>query len=68
MQQAKPKYDEIRAFSHGLVAAKQDGKWGFLDDEGTEVSYFEYDEVRPYNGYKAKVLKDGVWQEMLHVK
>ncbi|MBR6421136.1 WG repeat-containing protein [bacterium] len=43
------KYEEVR---HGLyetsTSFKQNGKWGFLDDDGNVVIPAEYDEVTPF--------------------
>ena len=40
----EPQYDGIFAsFSEGLIGAKKDGKWGFIDTEGNVAIPFEYD-------------------------
>lgn len=42
-------YDETGAFSDGLCAACRDGKWGYLDDTGREITEFIYDAPWPYS-------------------
>ena len=36
-------YDECGSVSEGIIAVKKDGKWGYIDEEGTEVIPIEYD-------------------------
>ncbi|MGL6201975.1 MAG: WG repeat-containing protein [Lachnospiraceae bacterium] len=36
-------YEECGTYSQGLLAAKKDGKWGYVDSEGNEVIPFDYD-------------------------
>lgn len=66
--------DDYNGVSEGLLAVKKDGKWGFVNEEGTVVvdclydpyeSYTSYGEIYEFvytavNGYIA-VLKDGKW-------
>ena len=33
----EPKYEEAGAFCRGLAPVKTDGKWGFIDEKGTEI-------------------------------
>ncbi|MDO5448534.1 MAG: WG repeat-containing protein, partial [Clostridia bacterium] len=33
----EPKYEEAKAFSQGLAPVKVEGKWGFIDQSGTEI-------------------------------
>ncbi len=42
-------YDETGTFSDGICAACRDGKWGYLDDTGREVTEFIYDAPWPYD-------------------
>lgn len=54
-------FDDIRYNHLGLIPAKKDGKWGFLDDqEGKIVAPFVYDEVNSNNDYW-EVSRDGLW-------
>lgn len=41
-------YDEIRPVSEGLLAAKRDGKWGYLNTKGEEAIDFKYDEAKKF--------------------
>lgn len=66
--------DDYNGVSEGLLAVKKDGKWGFVNEEGTVVvdclydpyeSYTSYGETYEFvytavNGHIA-VLKDGKW-------
>ena len=36
-------YDEIGSSSYGIVAACKAGKWGYLDEQGREITEFVYD-------------------------
>ncbi|MGL6197421.1 MAG: WG repeat-containing protein [Lachnospiraceae bacterium] len=36
-------YEECGSYSQGLLAAKRNGKWGYVNNEGNEVIPFEYD-------------------------
>ena len=73
-------YEECGAESEGLLAAKMNGKWGYITADGTEVIPFEYDASwQRYEGnevifscYAASegfipLVKDGVW-EMRNIK
>lgn len=66
--------DDYNGVSEGLLAVKKDGKWGFVNEEGTVVVDCLYDPYESYtsngetyefvytavNGHIA-VLKDGKW-------
>ncbi|WP_165525600.1 WG repeat-containing protein [Psychrobacter pygoscelis] len=41
-------YDEIRPVSEELLAAKRDGKWGYLNTKGEEAIDFKYDEAKKF--------------------
>lgn len=47
--------------SEGLVAAKQNGKWGFVDEAGAEVIPYQYDEVYSFSEGLAAVKIGGKW-------
>ncbi len=54
-------YREIGPFSGGLVAVKQNDKWGFVNKNGDPVTDFVYTAVGQFvNGF-AKVQIDGKW-------
>lgn len=68
-------YEECGSQMSGILAAKKDGKWGYLDGEGNEVLPFEYDESwHSYDDYDSRsycysasegyvpLVKDGVWE------
>ena len=39
----EPEYEEVKNFNDGYAAVKKDGKWGYMDEEGTVVVDFLYD-------------------------
>lgn len=43
-------YEDIRAYSDGLIAVKQNGKWGYADREGNIIIPCKYESIRE-NGY-----------------
>jgi len=38
-----PTYEDAQTFSEGLAAVKQNGKWGYIDQDGKTVIPFQYD-------------------------
>lgn len=42
-EEIKPQFQAVGSFSEGLAAAKQGGKWGYVDTDGHTVVAFEYD-------------------------
>ena len=38
-----PQYEDADSFSQGLAAVKKDGKWGYIDMEGSTVIPFQFD-------------------------
>ena len=38
-----PKYQEVGGFSDGLAAVKQNGKWGYIDENGKTVIKAQFD-------------------------
>lgn len=68
-------YEECGSESGGVLAAKKDGKWGYITADGTEVIPFEYDPSwQIYSGdeevsycYAASegyipLVKEGIWE------
>lgn len=49
----------LGSLREGMVKAKKDGKWGFLNGEGQVVVPFEYDSVGAFSEGLAWVKKDG---------
>ena len=49
-------YDEAGAFYDGLAVAKKDGKWGFIDKNGTPVIDFQYESCQAFSNGLAKVM------------
>lgn len=42
-------YDKLKYFEDGYAPARRDGKWGFIDEKGKEVSPFIFDDVTVLN-------------------
>ncbi len=49
------------AFHHGIVAAKEKGKWGFIERDGHFVMPPKYDEVHDFHNGMANVDDAGHW-------
>lgn len=39
------KYDEVHEFCEGVACVKRNGKWGYIDETGKEITPFIYDEA-----------------------
>ena len=52
-------------YCEGYVAVKKDGKWGFLDQNGSAVLPFIFDEARPVQDGSAWVRYEGKWGRVL---
>ncbi len=55
----KKKYDKIGNFYEGLAAAKLNDKWGFIDENGKEITPLKYEWVFSFNEGFAAVSIDG---------
>lgn len=55
-------YEEIKEAHEGAIAAKRDGKWGFLNEEtGEQLIPFLYNAVNPYHEGLAAVDTGNGW-------
>ncbi len=45
----------------GVIAVQKDGKWGYIDKEGREITGFIFEEARPLYQNKAWVKEQGKW-------
>lgn len=55
-------YQDARPFSdEGFAAAKQNGKWGFIDTSGKAMIDFVYDDALSFSGHLAAVKTGGLW-------
>ena len=43
------KYEAVQSFSNGVAAVCLDGKWGFIDETGSETISCQYDYVQPFS-------------------
>ena len=55
------KYDDAWSFQEGRAKVKKNGKYGFIDINGTEVVPFIYDEAWSFSEGRAEVKKDDKW-------
>ena len=47
-----PRFEDAGRFSEGLAPVKQNGKWGYINEEGDVVIDFQYDRAYTFNeGY-----------------
>ncbi len=61
-KQVGPVCEAIDRYSDGLYAVQQNGLWGYLDIEGTQVIPCQYQQVRPFCSNLAAVQNtDGLW-------
>lgn len=57
----EPIYEKAFGFSEGLAAVKLNGKWGFIDKNGSIIIPYEYDEFKSsLKEGEAKLVKDGI--------
>jgi hypothetical protein len=55
-------YEEISLFiREGLVAAKLNGKWGYVNEQNETVIPFMYEEVTDFKKGLAQVKNQGLW-------
>ena len=55
------KYDEIGDFIDGLAVVVLDGKWGFIDRTGKEITPLKYDYALDFHEGSAGVEMEGRW-------
>lgn len=58
---ATPQTAAPRADFTTLVARKQDGRWGFVDNRGVIMITYSFDEVRPFSEGLAAVRIENTW-------
>ena len=54
-------FDALGNYSNGLIAAKMDDKWGFIDLSGKIVITYKYDEVKSFSKNRALVKLNRKW-------
>lgn len=54
-------FEAVQPFLDGLAAVCVDGKWGFIDSEGTVQIDYTYEEARSFGQHLAAVKSDGLW-------
>lgn len=55
------KYEDGKIIQEGLILAKKNGKWGYIDGKGKKVIPFQYDAAYSFRDGKAAVKKNGKW-------
>ena len=59
-------FEDAESYSFGYAAVKKDGKWGFIDKNGTDATAFAYDEVYSVEAEgNAWVCTDGNWEKVM---
>ena len=54
-------YEQVMYYTDGYCAVKKDGKWGFINEQGKEVTDFIWDMVTPVYQGKAYVGINGIF-------
>lgn len=54
-------YEDARPFDDGWAAVKKDGKWGFIDIEGTVQIDFQFDDALSFGQHLAAVKVGDYW-------
>ena len=54
-------YEELGIANQGVIPAKQNGKWGYLDNNLKPITDFIYDAATPVVNSLAAVNQDGKW-------
>lgn len=60
-EEAGGPYADARPFGDKWAAVKQNGKWGFIDTEGTIRIDFQFDDALSFGQHLAAVKLDGLW-------
>lgn len=60
-QQVGDAYEDAKPFADGWAAVKRDGKWGFIDKEGTVKVDFRFDDALSFGQHLAAVKVDRYW-------
>lgn len=61
-KQVGPVCEVIEGYSDGLYAVRQNGLWGYLDIEGSQIIPCQYQQARPFCSNLAAVQNtDGLW-------
>lgn len=54
-------YEDAKPFADGYAAVKNNGKWGFIDNEGTLVIDYQYEDAMSFGDHVAAVKIGGQW-------
>ena len=54
-------YEDAQPFTNSWAAVKRDGKWGFIDREGTVQIDFQFENARSFTNHLAPVCVDDTW-------
>lgn len=54
-------YEDAKPFADGYAAVKNNGKWGFINEEGTLVIDYQYEDALSFGDHVAAVKVGGLW-------
>lgn len=54
-------YEDAKPFQDGWAAVKKDGKWGFIDIDGTTKIDFQFDDALSFGQHLAAVRQGDLW-------
>lgn len=54
-------FEDAKPFLDLYAAVKQDGKWGFVDTDGTLVVDYQFEDAQSFGQHLAAVKQDGKW-------
>ena len=54
-------YEDARPFADGWAAVEQNGKWGFIDTQGTVCIDFQFDDALSFGQHLAAVKVGDLW-------
>lgn len=52
-------YDEVRDFSEGIAAVRIDNKWGYINENGSQICEIRYEAVGDFQSKLGVVDKEG---------
>lgn len=60
-QSVGERFEDARPFAGGWAAVKKNGRWGFIDREGTLQIEYRFEDAKSFSMHLAPVCSDGMW-------